>query len=83
MIPFGYLFYGENRRRFKVEFTEELRNDVMKAVKEMHRLLDRGYTPKVKKTKKCRSCSLKDICIPNLNTNKNVGKYIDQHIMET
>ena len=83
VIPFGYLFYGENRRRFKVEFTEELRNDVMKAVKEMHRLLDRGYTPKVKKTKKCRSCSLKDICIPNLNTNKNVGKYIDQHIMET
>lgn len=41
-IPVGYLYYGERRRRSKVEFTEDLRETVKKAAKEMHELFQRG-----------------------------------------
>ena len=36
-----------------VELTETLRQEVRTMTAEMHRLYDRGYTPKVKPTKGC------------------------------
>lgn len=36
-----------------VELTEALRQEVRTMTAEMHRLYDRGYTPKVKPTKGC------------------------------
>lgn len=60
-IPGGSLFYGENRRREPVEFTEELRGKVYDMAKEMHVLWDKGYTPRVKPQKGCNACSLKEI----------------------
>ena len=60
-IPGGSLFYGENRRRETVEFTEELRGKVYDMAKEMHILWDKGYTPRVKPQKGCNACSLKEI----------------------
>lgn len=65
-IPTGFLYYGQTRRRVPVELTAELRELVQKAAKEMHGYFDRGYTPRVKPFKGCRSCSLADICLPQL-----------------
>jgi len=65
-IPSGFLFYGETRRRVVVPFTDALRETVRKASAEMHTYLRRGYTPKVKPFKGCRSCSLVDVCLPKL-----------------
>jgi len=49
----------------------------------MHAYYQRGYTPKVKPTKACRSCSLADICLPNLQSKRlTASKYIRQHIEE-
>ncbi len=79
-IPDGYLYYGENRRRSHVEFTDELRDDVQKAAKEMHALFQRGYTPNVKPTKQCKACSLESLCIPKLQKTIKVRKYIEQNI---
>lgn len=79
-IPDGYLYYGENRRRSHVEFTDDLREEVKKAAKEMHELFQRGYTPNVKPTKKCRACSLENLCIPRLQKAESVRKYIEQGI---
>ncbi len=45
---------------------DELRDLVRKAAKEMHAYFQRGYTPKVKPFKGCKSCSLADICLPHL-----------------
>lgn len=75
-IPCGSLFYGENRRRTVVEFTEELRANVFHMAKEMHELYDRGYTPEVKLQKGCNACSLKEICLPKLGRIKSVDTYI-------
>lgn len=78
----GYLFYFETRRREEVEFTEELRLEMLQAIEEMHSYMDRGYTPKVRTGKKCKSCSLNDICLPELNKNNDVRKYIQGRISE-
>lgn len=79
-IPEGSLFYGENRRRKKVEFTEELRGRVNAMAQEMHDLWKKGYTPKVKAQKGCNACSLKEICIPRLGRIKTVESYINSRL---
>lgn len=42
----------------------------------------KAYTPRVKRTKACAACSLKDICLPRLERTMEVKKYIEQHLME-
>lgn len=81
-ISYGYIFYGETRHRMKVEFTDEVREKVRKIFTEMHKYYEQRYTPKVKTSKKCNACSLKDICIPVLNKKKSVSGYIDRIIAE-
>lgn len=76
----GFLYYGENRRRSKTEFTEDLRMEVKKSSMEMHDLFRKGYTPNVKPTKQCKACSLEELCIPKLQKVKNVRTYIEQNI---
>lgn len=75
-IPEGSLFYGETRRRERVQFTDELRGQVAAMHDEMRRLYDRGYTPRAKPTKGCNACSLKEICLPRLNKLPKVSAYI-------
>jgi len=80
-IPRGYLFYGETRHREEVELTAELRTLVQEMSAEMHNYFSRGYTPKVKTSKACRSCSLADICLPKLQEKAlPASKYIKQAI---
>lgn len=82
-INYGYIYYWETRHRLKVDFDDEIRNEVVKLFEEMHLYYRRGYTPKVKISKKCNACSLKDLCVPVLNKNKSVAEYIDKFISET
>lgn len=79
-IPEGYLYYGENRRRSYIEFTDNLREEVKKTTKEMHELFKRGYTPNVKLTKQCKACSLENLCVPKLQKVVRVREYIEQSI---
>jgi CRISPR-associated exonuclease Cas4 len=81
-IPEGSLYYGANRRRTCVEFTDELREQVKSMVREMHELWEKGYTPKVKPQKGCNACSLKEICVPRLTKTKLVSSYIETNLME-
>ena len=80
-IPKGYLFYGETRHRVEIELTAELRNLVREMADEMHNYFQRGYTPKVKTSKACRSCSLADVCLPVLQEKViAASKYIKQQV---
>lgn len=81
-ITKGYLFYGEIRRRQEVLFTEESRNRVRSITEEMHQLYKAHHTPKVKVIAKCKSCSIKDLCLPALNKKKSVKDYIIKRIVE-
>lgn len=75
-VPEGALFYGETRRRTAVVFTEELREKVRLTAAEMHQMFRRGHTPKVKPTKSCNACSLKELCLPVLMRKKDVSEYL-------
>ena len=77
-ISEGALFYGETRRREIIQFTNELREHVKDMVKEMHQYYADQYTPKVKYSKRCHSCSLKDICMPKMGKATSVNEYIEQ-----
>ncbi len=80
-IPVGYIYYGRTRRRVVVELTEKLRDFVRKASEEMHAYYRRGYTPRVKPSRACRSCSLADICLPELQSKAiPASRYIQQQI---
>lgn len=79
-IPEAFLFYGQTRRREKVEITKELRDKCVSLLDEMHQMYKRGYTPKVKKGKKCDSCSLRDLCLPKLNGSQKIEHYISSYL---
>lgn len=81
-IPEGALFYGETRRREPVEITEMLRDEVKSMFREMHEYYARKYTPKVKYSKSCNACSLKDICLPRLGKSIFVQTYINKMLKE-
>ncbi len=75
-ITEGALYFGETRHREQVKFTAELRQEVRSDLTEMHRLYQKQHTPKVKPTKSCNACSLKDLCIPRLMRKKSVKSYL-------
>lgn len=79
-IPRGAMFYGQTKRRLPVEFTEELRREVEEALEEMHALYKRGHTPKVKPTKACNACSLKELCLPVLMRKLSVKAYMEERL---
>jgi CRISPR-associated exonuclease Cas4 len=72
----GALFYGKTRRRQVVRIGPELRSRVAGLALDMHRTYDMGLTPAPVKTKACRSCSLKDLCLPSVSSRKAIGSYI-------
>lgn len=81
-IPEGALYYGEIRRRVNVAFTEELRGEVRQMLAQMHELYQRGHTPKVKPTKSCNACSLKELCLPKLMKSRSVSDYLKKAMEE-
>lgn len=82
-IPEGALYYGGIRRRVTVPFTEELRNHVKELLLQMHDLYQRGHTPKVKPSKSCNACSLKELCLPKLMKNRPVAAYLRDAMEDT
>lgn len=82
-VPSGALFYGEPRRRLRVEFTPELREEVRTDAAQMHDLYRRGRTPQVKPTKSCNACSLKELCLPRLQRSGTVQDYLRESMEET
>lgn len=70
------IFYGQTKRRQRLEFSEEIRSRLKEITEEMHALYRQRHTPRVKQNKNCRACSLKDLCLPKLTKIKTVDKYI-------
>jgi CRISPR-associated exonuclease Cas4 len=81
-IPEGFLYYGEPRRRLKVILDEEIRTQVKAMCQEMHELYAKRYTPKVKPTKGCKSCSLSELCLPKLCKNPSALAYMKKAVAE-
>jgi CRISPR-associated exonuclease Cas4 len=80
--PEGALFYERTKRREKVPLDDALRNTVREMFAQMHRLYSRGYTPRVRPSKSCNACSLKDLCLPELMKVQSAQKYIAKNLHE-
>ncbi len=82
-IAFGYLFYGETRRRTKVAFDSTLREHVVCYSAQMHACFDGKITPEPDpEYKNCKACSLYDVCLPKLFKKKQSVKGYIQKSME-
>lgn len=79
-IDCGYLYYNRIRKRVKVELSGEIRQQVSDIASEMHDYFKRRYTPKVKRTKSCNVCSIKEICLPALMKKISAKEYIDNNL---
>ena len=82
-IEEGALFYGETRRREYLEITPKLRGKLVQTISEMRALYVKGKTPEGEYDKRCRKCSLHDLCMPELNEKKQtVERYITDRLQE-
>lgn len=81
-IDHGEIFYQKTRRREIIDFTTDLRATFEKTVAEMRQYWQRRYTPKAKTGAWCRSCSLKDICLPELLKKQSVASYLKRKLSE-
>lgn len=81
-IEYGYLFYGETKHRKQILFSEELRGKVRKYFTEMHQYYERGYTPKGKVGPHCCQCSLRNICMTELDRSPDAEDYVRSYLEE-
>lgn len=76
-IQQGALFYGRPRRREQVEVTEQLRKQTEETALEIHRLYENKQTPMAQYSKKCKSCSLYNVCMPKTTSiKKDIEHYL-------
>ncbi len=76
-IERGALFYGRTRRRHEVIFDEPLRRLTFEAAEGLHRLLRSGKIPKPVPSRACRLCSLVDLCMPFVVSDRSAQEYVD------
>ena len=73
----GFIYYEAIRHRTRVDFSQTLRKQVEFFAKRMHDIYETGITPPSDFKPHCRSCSLKDLCLPNSMTDKfSVNEYL-------
>lgn len=71
-----HVYYGKTRHRIKVSLDEDIRDRVRSISREMHDLYRRKHTPTVKKKRCCNACSLREICLPELQKSPTVKRYL-------
>lgn len=78
----GFIYYGQIRHRHHVGFNTELRESVKSYARRMHELFTEGKTPGPLLKKGCKSCSVVDLCIPDVLGNVLAAKeYLKQLIL--
>ena len=65
-VPEGALFYASSKRRREVRIDAALRRAVEEAVASVRAMLERGRLPPPVNDRRCKECSLIDICQPAL-----------------
>ncbi|MDA3900185.1 MAG: CRISPR-associated protein Cas4 [Spirochaetes bacterium] len=76
-IDFGALFYGKERRRTEIPFTEELRNQTEEVIYAIHDMVKNQIIPDPVYSNKCKSCSLNSQCMPKIS-HKKIQNYITE-----
>lgn len=73
-VASGSLWYGKTRHRLAVVFGDELRAKTLATIDSVRTILQSGQTPLPIYDKRCKACSLMDICEPKVfGKDKSVG----------
>lgn len=82
-ISYGSFFYAELRHRVDINITENLRGLVKQCSFEMHRMFDEKILPRAEYGRHCEKCSLKDICMPEIEKECiKVKTYLNKNLYE-
>lgn len=66
-VPCGYVWYGATRRRHRVDFTMNLRADVLAAVESIRARIRSGRLPAAPNDERCDGCQLLHHCLPEIS----------------
>ena len=78
----GYLFYGKERRRTEILFSDQLREMTESIVLNIHSLYKSESTPpKAEYISRCKSCSLLEYCKPKTVGNKKSANLFFQKVL--
>ncbi len=75
-------FYGQTRRRDEIEISPNLRDLVKELSHEMHIIFEKGSLPSAIPSKRCKKCSLINICLPELSEHQSPSTYLKKHLYE-
>ena len=75
-IAEGALWYGQTRHRVPVMFSDGLRKQTLQTVAAVRELLVSGKTPPPQYGKRCKACSLEEICQPKLLAKDRSASYV-------
>lgn len=81
-INSGALYYGETRRREEIYMNDELRNLVKYCSCRMHEIFNSHILPDAVYKSHCKSCSLYNICLPEISKCSKVSQYLKKNLYE-
>mgnify|MGYP001249550892 FL=1 len=81
-IPSGTLYFAKSKHRFDVVCDDKLRAIVEKATENVRQMLSAHQTPPAEYGRKCRGCSMFDICMPRAVTRRDVKGYIKRMLSD-
>ncbi|WP_294468853.1 CRISPR-associated protein Cas4 [uncultured Anaerofustis sp.] len=70
-IEFGEIFYNKIKRRFKVEFDNKLRSEVLNIIGLINENISKNEIIPIREEQNCNLCSIRDNCLPFAYRNKN------------
>ena len=80
IIETGYVFNGKIRQRQSVQLTEELKNNVVEIIKNMHSTVKHCGSYNIAESKRCKNCSMYEHCSPSKKKYENTAHYINSYI---
>ena len=76
-LEYGYIYYGKTDNREKIIFDNKLRELTIDTAKLMHQYYDKKIIPKAEFYRKCKLCSLYEVCNPRLTKKpKSIYNYL-------
>lgn len=79
-IPAGALFYGQTRRRVAVPIDERLREVVRRSATRFREIIDGSLTPRAVREKKCDTCSLLEVCLPDAFNRRSAREFVRRQL---
>ncbi len=81
-IPQGAIYHAKSKARRTVEFTPDLRAKTEAAVARLHELLESGRVPQAVLKPRCRGCSLRGHCLPEIVGNARRVDAMARHLFD-